>query len=411
MTAETDQKKVWGPYSIKECDVPAYTLPDPLLKHDGSRVTTAAEWVNHQRAAILQTLKDGEYGEILPRPDAMRFELLSQKDDALDNTAIRQEIRLHNAMDNGADFAFDMLLYLPKHATGPVPAFLGLNFKGNHNTTDEADVRPTGFVKPGVLRVETRSEQVDRWCFREAVRRGFASATICYHDIHPDFTHSEQHSAFRLFFQEADYDTIQDRYSVIGCWAWGLSRGLDCLESEPRVNATRVAVHGHSRLGKTALWAGAIETRFRMVISNDSGCGGGALHKRKYGENLSQHFEAHEKSGVPAWFVRKCRDYVWKEETMPFDQHELLAMAAPRPLAVATATQDFMADPKGEFLACVEASKVYRLFGSNGLQTTTMPPPDQVVSGDVSFHYRTGKHDQTPFDWEHYFSLGDMFLK
>ena len=162
----------------------------------------------------------------------MRFELLSQKDNALDNTAVRKEIRIHCGMENGAAFAFDMLLYLPKHAVGPAPAFLGLNFKGNHNTTDEDDVRPTGFSKPGVLRVEARSEQVERWCFREAVRRGFASATICYHDIHPDFTESEQYSAFRLFFREADYGSIQDRYSVIGCclvchaaWiAWRMSR-------------------------------------------------------------------------------------------------------------------------------------------------------------------------------------------
>ncbi|MFA6929230.1 MAG: acetylxylan esterase [Lentisphaeria bacterium] len=401
----------WKPYSIDENDVPAYTLPDPLLQEDGSPVSTAAEWVNMQRGKILQLLKDGEYGEILPRPDSLRFELLSQRDDALDNTAIRKEIRIHCGMENGRTIAFDMLLYLPKKASGPVPAFLGLNFKGNHNTTDEDDVQCTGYIKPGVLAVETRADQVKRWCFREAVRRGFASATLCYHDIHPDFTQSEPYSAFRLFFTPEQYPAIQDRYSVIGCWAWGLSRALDCLEHEPMINPSRIAVHGHSRLGKTSLWAGAIEKRFRMVISNDSGCGGGALHRRKYGENLSQHFEAHETAGIPAWFVRKCRDYVMREERMPFDQHELLALIAPRPLAIATATEDYNADPKGEFLAAKAASAVYQLFGSKGLQADEMPAPDRYLSGDVSFHYRTGKHDQTPFDWAHYFSLGERFLK
>ncbi|MDD3953958.1 MAG: acetylxylan esterase [Lentisphaeria bacterium] len=401
----------WKPYSIDEKDVPEYTLPDPLRTTEGRHISTAIEWVNGQRERILQQLKDGEYGEILPRPDSTRFELLAQRNDALDNTAIRKEFRIHCSMENGRSFAFDMLLYLPKNATGPVPAFLGLNFKGNHNTTDEKDVRCTGFIKPGMLAVEERSLQADRWCFREAVRRGFASATLCYHDIHPDATHSEQYSAFSLFFTPEQYPDIQKRYSVIGCWAWGLSRALECLEHDPMINPAKIAVHGHSRLGKTALWAGAIEKRFRMVISNNSGCGGAALHRRKFGENLSQHFEAHENSGVPVWFVKKCHDYIGCEETMPFDQHELLAMAAPRPLAIATATEDFYADPKGEFLAAKAASEVYALFASKGLDAAQMPQPDQYISGDISFHYRTGKHDQTPFDWEHYFALAEKFLK
>jgi hypothetical protein len=400
----------WQPYSIDENTVPAYTLPDPLKSPDGKLICTAAEWVNQQRRHIMQLLKDGEYGEILPRPDSMRFELLSQRDNALDNTAIRKEYRIHCGMENGRSFAFEMLIYLPKNACTPVPAFLGLNFKGNHNTTDEPDVRRTGFRSPGTLVVEERASQVNRWCFKEAVRRGFASATLCYHDIHPDFINSEQHSAFRLFFTPDQYQDIQNRYSVIGCWAWGLSRALDCLEHDPVIRPQAVAVHGHSRLGKTSLWAGAIDTRFRMVIANNSGCGGATLHKRKFGENLSQHFEAHENGGIPAWFVRKCRDYVGCEEKMPFDQHELLALIAPRPLALATATEDFYADPKGEFLAAKAASKVYELFRSPGLTAAEMPPSDQCISGDISFHYRTGKHDQTPFDWKHYFHLAERFL-
>ncbi len=401
----------WKAYSVNESDIPAYTLPDPLERPSGGRVSTASEWVNQQRRQILQLLKDGEYGEILPRPKRLSFELLTQRDDALDNTAIRKEYRIHCGMEKDNDFSFDLLLYLPKAATGPVPAFLGLNFKGNHNTTDELDVQRTGFKSPGVLAVEERSLQAERWCFREAVRRGFASATVCYHDIHPDYTNSEQYSAFRLFFKSEQYPDIQRRYSVIGCWAWGLSRALECLEQDPGINPAAIAVHGHSRLGKTSLWAGAIEKRFRMVISNNSGCGGATLHKRKFGENLSQHFEAHEHWGTPAWFVRKCSDYINREEEMPFDQHELLALIAPRPLALATASLDFDADPKGEFLSAKAASEVYALFGSQGLEADEMPPLNTYVSGDISFHYREGKHDQTPFDWEHYFRLAEKFLK
>jgi hypothetical protein len=303
-----------------------------------------------------------------------------------------------------------MLLYIPKNIAHPVPAFIGLNFKGNHNTVDEEDVSKTGFHPSGELVESERGIQVERWCFREAIKRGYASATICYHDIHPDFTESTHKSIFSIFFEQNEYDSISERYSVIGAWAWGLSRGMDYLQSDPDIDSSRVAVHGHSRLGKTSLWAGAIDQRFKFVISNDSGCGGAALHKRKFGENLSQHFDMHTQRGVPVWFVKALKKYIWKEEELPFDQHELLALIAPRPLCLGTATLDYSADPKGEFLSCVYASEVYKLFGSEGFSASQMPPADVPVSGDISFHYRTGAHDQTPDDWAHYFDLADRYL-
>ena len=401
----------FGPYSTEESSVASYELPDPLRKRDGTRVCSACEWMNRQRGDILDLFKHEEYGEILPRPDRMSFQLLSFRDDALGNTAIRKEIRLDFGMRNGKSCSAVMLLYLPKRAVGPVPAFLGLNFKGNHNTTDEADVLPTGFLAPGKLAEEARALQIERWCFREVIARGYASATLCYHDIHPDRIDADGDSVFRLFFDEARYGAISETHSVIGAWAWGLSRALDCLESEPAVDASRVAVHGHSRLGKTALWAGATDRRFAMVIGNDSGCGGAALHKRKFGENLSQHFGSHLQNGVPVWFVERCRRYIRHEERMPFDQHELLALIAPRPLCIGTATQDIYADPYGEFLACRHAAPVYRLFGSEGFAGTEMLRPDTWIEGDISFHYRTGKHDQTPWDWARYLDAADRRWK
>lgn len=360
-----------APYGTEEAKVAPYVLPDPLLKADGSKVENACEWMNFQRGKILQLFKDFEYGEILPRPDSTCFELLNTRNDALGNTAIRKEIRIHVGMNNGKTFSFDLLLYIPHDAAEPVPAFLGLNFKGNHNTTDEVDVRPTGYIVPGCLDDRNRGVQTYRWQFAETVRRGYASATVCYHDIHPDRTGNTAGSVFSIFFDEPEYEAICDRYSVIGAWSWGLSRALDYLESDPAIDASRVALHGHSRLGKTSLWAGATDPRFKIVISNDSGCGGGALHKRKFGENFSQHFEAHIRAGVPAWFVRKAEKFIRKEENMPMDQHELVALIAPRPVCLATATLDLMADPEGEFISCLEASEVYNLFGSKGMTASS----------------------------------------
>jgi len=413
-TQETDWP--FTAYGFDESQVPDYVLPDPLLKPDGSKVTTAQEWMAHQRARILALLKQYEYGELLPRPDKLSFRLLSRKDDALDGTAIRKEIRITAAMDNGRDLSFDMLLYMPKDAEShPVPAFLGLNFKGNHATSYEDDVAPTGIDKQDGLPEETimqnRACQERRWCFKETVARGFASATVCYNDIFRDQTGFQDNSVFRLFYDKPDMESIGNTYTVIGAWAWGLSRAMDCLESLPEIRHDAVAVHGHSRLGKTSLWAGAIDQRFAMVISNDSGCGGGALHRRKYGENISQHFQNHLNWGVPCWFINKLDEYLWREEDLPIDQHELLAMAAPRPLAIATATLDLPADPKGEFLAACAASQIYGLFGSQGLPQTEMPAPDVNITGDISFHYRTGKHDQTPQDWAHYWELMDKFTR
>jgi len=401
----------YGPYSTDEKDVAQYQLPDPLLTADGRHVASASEWMNSQRAKILALFKKYEYGEILPRPDGMRFDILTERDDALDNIAIRKEVKITCSMRNGRDFSFIILVYMPKNATAPSPVFCGLNFKGNHNTTKEIDVMMTGRRMPGQFACPERGVQYHRWIPDEIVRQGFASVTCCYHDIFPDRADGAEASALQLFADEAgNIPAIGEKYSVIGVWAWGLSRMLDYVESDPQLDGQRAAVHGHSRLGKTSLWAGAIDQRFRMVISNCSGCGGGALHKRKFGENLSQHFQAHRMYNIPSWFMNETEKFIWKEEDLPIDQHELMALIAPRPLAIGTATLDYDADPKGEFLACKAASDVYRLFGSKGLPAEDIPEPDLNISGDISFHCHTGEHDHTPADWAHYLELAKKQL-
>ena len=401
----------YGPYSIDEKDAAQYQLPDPLETADGKRITTAAEWMNFRRPEILELFMKYEYGEILPRPDSLRFELLTEKNDALEGSAVRREVKICCSMRNGREFSFTILVYIPKNRTAPSPVFVGLNFKGNHNTTRETDVIPTGYRFPGQLCEPERGVQYSRWIPDELVRQGFASVTACYHDIFPDRADGADDSALQLFADgSGNLPRIGEKYSVIGVWAWGLSRMLDYVESDPLLDARRAAVHGHSRLGKTSLWAGAADPRFQMVISNCSGCGGGALHKRKIGENLSQHFQAHLGIGYPPWFMDETEKFIFREEDLPIDQHELLALIAPRPLAIGTATLDFNADPKGEFLACRAASEVYGLFGSAGLPVETMPEPDRNISGDISFHYTTGPHDQTPADWAHYLELARTFF-
>lgn len=402
------REEIMKDINYDESKVPVFTLPSPLDRPGGGRVSSAYEWVNRRRGEVLDFYKKEVYGQLPPRPDRMWFETLSVRRDALDNTAVRKEIRIHLEMNSGRSHSFVMLLYIPRNLREPAPVFLGLNFKGNHATTDETDVMMTGRNIAGEpVEPDGRAVQVHRWQFRETIRRGYASATACYHDIYPDCYSAEgwHHSVYDLFYPQESAEAIHAHGSSISAWAWGLSRMLDALENEPEVNPAKAVVHGHSRLGKTALWAGAADTRFRLVISNDSGCGGAALFKRCFGENLEAIL-----TPVPYWFVSSLQQYINNEAALPFDQHWLISLIAPRPVCIASATEDLWADPKGEFLSGVHASEVYRLFGAEGLGTETMPPPDRPITGEISYHLRTGKHDQTLEDWLHYWSLADRLF-
>src|SRR5215472_1781892 len=259
-----------------EAKVPAYTLPDPLVPASGKRITTAAEWQQVRRPEILQLFEDDVYGRAPGRPSGMTFEMTSIDRHALSGHAVRKEIAIFlNGQKDGP--RVDVLLYLPAGANGRVPVFAGLNFGGNQTVAEDPGIRvSTRWMREGKGIVDhrateqTRGASASQWQVEKILAAGYGIATAYYGDLEPDHPGARDEGVRGTFAVSGDPAT---QWGAIGAWAWGLSRILDYLETDSNVDAKRVIVMGHSRLGKTALWAGARDTRFAAVISNDSGEG------------------------------------------------------------------------------------------------------------------------------------------
>ena len=405
-----------APANYDESKVPAYTLPDPLVCTDGTRVTNSNLWQKKRRPELLGLFEEQVYGRAPRPPHALtRYEVRSVVTNALGGQATRKEISILLS-GTPAGPRIELLLYFPNRAPKAAPAFLGLNFNGNHAVTTERDVRLSDRWMAGgrnsciVSNRATeacRGNEASRWQIEKIVARGYALATFNYGDVEPDSATGWKLGVRAALSSTGTNTTFKpDEWGAISAWAWGLSRALDYLETDDTVDAKRVAVIGHSRLGKTALWAGARDERFAIVISNDSGEGGAALARRCFGErtaNLNKSF--------PHWFCGNFKQYSEHEDTLPVDQHELIALIAPRPVYVASAEEDQWADPRGEFLAAKAAEPVYELFGKAGLGVAEPPAVNKPVGNFIGYHIRTGKHDVTEYDWEQYLNFADRHFK
>jgi hypothetical protein len=409
------------PINLDEEKVGPYTLPDPLVKADGTKVTTREEWINQRRPELIRIFEDQVYGKVPRPPHPVRptFHILSEDTLALGGTAIRREITIEFLDKADAPRIF-LLIYLPKEpvASGRVPAFLGLNFEGNHTIhSDPGITLAQGWVpnnpEHGVTdhrpAQSSRGASASRWQVERVLSHGYALATAYYGDIDPDFDDGFQNGVQPLFYGPGQTRPAANEWGSIAAWAWGLSRCLDALvEAVPEIDARKVVLTGHSRLGKAALWAGATDPRFAIVISNESGCGGAALSRRNFGETALRI-----NTSFPHWFCANFRQYNGREDQLPVDQHELIALIAPRPVLVCSAAEDLWADPKGEFLAALEASPVYKLLGTEGLAATAMPQPEhgQLTMSTIGYHIRPGKHDVTAVDWNAFMKFADVHLR
>lgn len=398
-------------FNYDESKVPEYTLPELLKTEDGRAISNAEEWSNIRRPEVLKLFEDHVFGKSPGKPDNMSFEVTKSLPEALGGKVRLKEVRIKYF--DGKEGAFiDLLIILPKKSAGKVPVFLMCNFGGNHRIHPSKEISLTaswmsksrGGDGKGKATEESRGIKERSYSIDEIVNSGYGLVTYHAADVDPDRNNFKD-GIHPYYYKEGQKNPTPAEWGTIAAWAWGLSRAMDYLETDSDIDTSKVSVLGHSRLGKTALWAGAVDQRFALVISNNSGCGGAALSRRRFGETV-----ARINKSFPFWFNDNFNKYSNNEDELPIDQHMLLALAAPRPVYVASATEDRWADPKGEFLSAKHSQEVYKLFGYESV-LAKWPERDSPVMGRVGYHLRNGKHTVTKYDWQQFIKFADMHLK
>lgn len=397
------------PVNYEEDSVGAYTLPDVLKLENGKRVSDRKTWLEKRRPELLKLFEEHQFGKMPPRPADMHFKLFDTGTNVFNNTAVRKQVTVYFSSDTTRD-KMDLLMYLPKGATKPVPLLLLISFTANSALVADPGVKP-GLVwtKGGKLVPAGSGLRAGKFDVSSFIAQGIGVATVYYGDIDPDFKGGLQYGIRARYLKSGIVAPAEDEWGTISAWAWGLSRAMDYFETDRDIDAKRIALQGTSRLGKTVLWAGAHDQRFKVVIASCSGEGGAALSRRNYGESISHMTDT---SRYFYQFAAKRHSYSLNPDASPVDAHMLLALMAPRALLLQTGDTDYWSDPKGEFLAALAAEPVYRLFGKKGPSTEEMPAAGdkKLLFNPLGYYMHSGGHGPVPSDWPLYIEYLKKYL-
>jgi cephalosporin-C deacetylase-like acetyl esterase len=381
-------------------------LPDPLVMFNGQKVTTKEQWTKERRPELKKLFEHYMFGSAPAAPKVQaKVERVDPK--ALGGKATLKEITLTFAGVDGPKI--HLLLVVPNKRKGPVPVFVGMNFCGNHAVLDDPKIHlntnwiypnQKGVNKQGRASEASRGTQKDVWNIEDAIDRGYAVATFYSGDIDPD--RKEVREGVQQYFK-GGHD-----WSTIAAWAWGYSRVIDYLVTDADIDATKIIAVGHSRLGKTVLLAGAFDERIAIVIPHQSGCGGAG--PSRLADNTKAESVKRINTGFPHWFNARFKDFNEEPERLPFDQHCLIAMCAPRPVLLSNAVEDQWANPNGQFQLLLAADPVYRLLGSTGVGAKKMPAVGKLLDSPLGFYIRDGKHSMNRQDWGVFLDFADRHV-
>ena len=380
-------------FNYEESRVPEYTLPDPLRGESGTLVVDAGGWPS-RREETMKLFRSNVYGSRPTTDYRVTFEVTAEKQGLFELNATGRAVTV--TISSGAEkFSFPMLVFLP--------AIKNSN-RGSGIATCPAVIQIIIQDFPSLDVAIT--EKIGFWPVQDLLNRGYVACAVSTSAIDPDRADGFN-DGLRGFFARAAGDITKisrdDAWKSLSAWGWGASRALDYLLTLDQVDKSKIALIGHSRGGKSALWAAAEDTRFAIVCSNNSGCGGAALSRRAYGETVARITKS-----FPHWFCDRFSFYAGRESELPIDQHQLIALIAPRPVYVTSAADDLWADPRGEYLSLVGAAPVYKLFGPEAIQSSEMPAIAQPrIEGKMGYHIRSGPHGLTEYDWDKYLDFCD----
>jgi len=390
-----EKKEYDSDVNYDQSKIPHYDLPPLLVTAEGKTIKTPEEWRNIRRPQILALFSNLVYGRV-PKPRSpikTEFEVKKTDPEFMGGKATRKDVQIRFSNDRGKAEML-VLLFVPNKATKPVPAFMKHSF--NNTKSRDFNAHPT---RPGRLR--------NGWPLGEFFDRGYAFVAVYQQDL---VGHNEVEflkGIHPLFYKKGQSFPKAHEWGVLSTVAWGAMRAMDYLQTDSDVDHKRVAIMGHSKMGKAALWTAAQDERFALAISAQSGCAGAALWRRRSGETLEKMV-----TRFPYWLCRNAWKFVNQEDDLPVDQHMLLACIAPRPVYVHSGLEDTWADPRGEYLSAYHASEVYRLLGKKGLAWESSPPVGEaIIDSDVGYHIRQGGHSIEMYDWQRFLEFADYHLK